>query len=99
MVERLRELKDATAAALLRGPGASPVELRQACARGEAPAELRALVEKIQRHAYKVTDADLAALRAKYSEDELFELITAAAFGAADRRLAAGLRALEDACG
>ncbi|MGD0526048.1 MAG: hypothetical protein ABSE49_12935 [Polyangiaceae bacterium] len=99
MGDRLRELKEATAAALLRGPGSSPAELRQACARGEAPAELRALVEKIQRHAYEVTDADLEALRAKYSEAEVFEIIAAAAFGAADRRLAAGLRALEEACG
>jgi hypothetical protein len=97
MSNRFRELKEATAAALLRGPGASPAELRQACARGEAPEELRALVEKIERHAYKVTDDDLAALRAKYSEDQLFEIIVAAAFGAADRRLGAGLRALEEA--
>lgn len=97
MNDRFRELKEATAAALLRGAGASPAELRQACARGEAPDELRALVEKIDRHAYKVTDEDLAALRARYSEDQLFEIIVAAAFGAADRRLGAGLRALEEA--
>jgi hypothetical protein len=97
MSDRFGELKDATAAALLRGPGASPAELRQACARGEAPDELRALVQKIDRHAYEVTDEDLEALRAKYSEDQLFEVIVAAAFGAADRRLAAGLRALEEA--
>ena len=97
MSDRFRELKEATAAALLRGPGASPAELRQACARGEAPEELRALVEKIERHAYQVTDEDIASLRAKYSEDQLFEIIVAAAFGAADRRLAAGLHALEEA--
>jgi hypothetical protein len=95
--DRFRELKDATAAALLQGPGACAAELRQACARGEAPEELRALVEKIERHAYKVTDEDVAALRAKYSEDQLFEIIVAAAFGAAERRLGAGLRALEEA--
>jgi hypothetical protein len=97
MSDRFHELKGATAAALLRGPGASPAELRQACARAEAPEELRALVEKIDRHAYEVTDEDLAELRATYSEDQLFEIIVAAAFGAADRRLAAGLRALEQA--
>lgn len=94
---RHRELEEATAAALLRGPGAASAELRQACARGEAPADLRGLVEKIDRHAYQVTDEDVAALRAKYSEDQLFEIIVAAAFGAGDRRLRAGLRALEDA--
>jgi alkylhydroperoxidase family enzyme len=97
MKDRFRELKEATAAALLRGPGASPAELRQACALGEAPDELRELVEKIDRHAYEVTDEDLAALRAKYSEDQLFEIVVAAAFGAADRRLGAALRALEEA--
>ena len=97
MGDRFRELKEATAAALLRGPGATPAELRQACARGDAPDELRALVEKIDRHAYEVTDGDLAALRAKYPEEQLFEIIVAAAFGAADRRLGAGLRALEEA--
>jgi hypothetical protein len=95
--DRFAALKEATAAALLRGPGASPTHLRQACARGEAPDDLRALVEKIDRHAYEVTDEDLAALRAKYSEDQLFEIIVATAFGAADRRLRAGWRALEQA--
>lgn len=97
MDDRFRDLREATAAALLRGPGASPSDLRQACARGDAPDELRMLVEKIERHAYQVTDEDLAALRSKYSEAELFEIIVASAFGAADRRLSAGLRALEEA--
>jgi len=95
--DRFRELREATSAALLRGAGACAAELRQACARGEAPDDLRALVEKIDRHAYEVTDEDLAALRAQYSEEQLFEIIVAAAFGAADRRLRAGLRALEEA--
>jgi len=97
MSDRFRELKEATAAALLQGPGASSAKLRQACSRGEAPDELRTLVEKIDRHAHEVTDEDLAALREKYSEDQLFEIVVAASFGAADRRLRAGLRALEEA--
>ena len=48
MNDRFHALKEATAAALLRGPGACSTELRQACARGEGdvPGELRALVEK-----------------------------------------------------
>jgi hypothetical protein len=95
--DRFRELREATAAAVLRGPGATSAELRQGCAREEVPDELRALVEKIARHAYQVMDEDLVTLRAKYSEDQLFEIIVAAAFGAADRRLTAGLRALEEA--
>jgi alkylhydroperoxidase family enzyme len=44
-----------------------------------------------------VTDDDLAALRARYSEDQIFELVVAAALGAAETRLRAGMRALEEA--
>lgn len=97
MADRFAPLRKATAEAVLRGPGTAPAELRQAVARGEPPEELRPLVEKIRRHAYKVTDEDLAALRDRYSEDQLFELVVAAAFGAAEERLRAGLRALEEA--
>jgi hypothetical protein len=95
MDDRFRDLKEATAAALLRSPGATAPELRQSVARGDPPEELRSLVAKIQLHAYKVTEADWTALRAKYSEDQLFEIVVAAAYGAADSRLTAGLRALE----
>src|SRR3954464_8771846 len=91
------ELKDATAAAVLDGPGTTPAALRQAVARGEPPEDLRDLVEKIRRHAYKVTDEDLASLGGRYTEDQLFEIVVAASFGAAEHRLRAGLRALEDA--
>jgi alkylhydroperoxidase family enzyme len=97
MDDRHGALKEATERAVLRGPGKASAEHRQAVARGEGPEELRALVEKIRRHAYRVTDEDLASLRSRYSEDQLFELVVAASFGAADERLRAGLRALEEA--
>ena len=61
------------------------------------PAELRPLVDKVHQHAYQVTDQEIAALRKKYSDDELFEVIVAAATGAAGERLDAALRALEEA--
>jgi len=71
--------------------------LRGAAATDSAtlPAELRDLVGKIHRHAYKITDADVQALRARYSDDQLFELIVSASVGAAQERLQAGLRAVE----
>jgi alkylhydroperoxidase family enzyme len=97
MGDRFQNLHDATAEAVLRGPGTTPAELRQAVARGEAPEALRVLVEKIRRHAYRVTDEDLSALRGRYSEDQIFELVVAATLGAAEERLRAGLRALDDA--
>jgi alkylhydroperoxidase family enzyme len=93
----LRDLQEATARAALHGPGTTSPELRQAVARGEPPEELAGLVDKIRRHAYRVTDDDLAALRARYTEDQIFELVVAAAIGAAETRLRAGIRALEEA--
>jgi hypothetical protein len=83
----------------LRGPGRTPRALREAVAGAGAdvPAELRALVDKIERHAYRVTDEDLAALKTRYSDDELFEVVVCAALGASMRRLDAGLRALDAA--
>jgi hypothetical protein len=95
--EALRALEEATAQAVLRGPGTTAAELRQAVARGEPPEDLRPLVDKIRRHAHRVTDEDLASLRDRYTEDQLFEVVVAAALGAAEARLHAGLRALEGA--
>jgi alkylhydroperoxidase/carboxymuconolactone decarboxylase family protein YurZ len=68
--------------------------VRLAAAAGkEVPEPLAALVDKVHRHAYKVTEADIqGALRAGYSEDQIFELTVAAAFGAAMHRLETALR-------
>jgi alkylhydroperoxidase family enzyme len=90
----LRKLEDA----VLRGPGHTDAGLRQrVAARREVPAELAALLDKIERHAYQVTGEDLASLKARYTDDELFEIVVAAALGSAQARLRAGLRALEEA--
>jgi alkylhydroperoxidase family enzyme len=62
--------------------------------RDEPPAA-RAYLEAVRRHAYRVTDRDVAELRARgLSEDEIFELTVAAAVGAGLQRLDAGLEAL-----
>ncbi len=84
---------------VLRGPGKSAPDLREAAARHspDLPPELAALIEKVHRHAYQVTDEDLTDLKSRYSDDQLFEIVVAAAVGAAGQRLAAGWRALEDA--
>ena len=73
------------------------MELRRAVAQGTPPPELVALVGKVRTRAYTITDGDLDALRGRYSEDELFEVIVAAAFGAARDRLAAAHAVLEEA--
>jgi alkylhydroperoxidase family enzyme len=96
MDDRFGAVRRATAAALLQTAAATPVELRQAVAAGNPPPELRTLVQKIRSRAYTVSDEDLDALRSRYTEDQLFEIIVAAAFGAAHERLAAAHRALEE---
>ena len=83
---------------VLDGPGLSDSAIRNAAAnRADVPEDLKALVEKIHRHAYKVTDEDMAAAQAKYGDDRMFEIVVSAALGASEERLRAGLKALEEA--
>ena len=97
MDDRFFALRTATETALLERAGATPPELRQSIAHGTPPADLAPLVERIRRQAHTVTDRDIDDLRTRYTEDQLFEIILCAAFGAASARLSAGLRALEEA--
>jgi hypothetical protein len=61
----------------------------------ELPETLSPVVEKIVRHAYRVTDEDIAAARAAgHGEDELFDVIVAAALGAGLVRRERGLAAI-----
>lgn len=61
----------------------------------ELPEALRAFVDTVARHAYRITDEDVAALRrAGYGEDAIFELTASAAVGAGCGRLERGLAAL-----
>lgn len=83
---------------VLDGPGESSRDVRRSAARNqEVPADLQPLVEKIHKHAYKVTDDDVARLQAAYGDDQMFEIIVSSALGASRKRLMAGLAALEDA--
>ena len=95
MPQDLAALQRATHHTVLEGPAHTDAGLRQQVAAGQPPADLASLVDKIRNHAYRVTDADIDALRAAYSEDQLFEIIVAATLGAAEHRLARALAALE----
>jgi hypothetical protein len=98
MSGELARLRRALEEAVLRRPGRTPPSLRQGVfARDALPDELRVLVTKVHDHAYRVTDEDVAALRARYDDDQLYEVIVCAAVGAAGVRLDAGLRALDAA--
>ena len=90
-------LRDRVLESVLSGRGESDPAVRDAAANGVGlPADLQAVVEKIHRHAYKVTDEDISRLQAKYSDDQLFEIVVSAALGASRQRLRAGLAALEE---
>jgi alkylhydroperoxidase family enzyme len=72
-------------------------QLRDASQPGrQVPPEAESYVATVRQHAYRVTDAQVEALRASgLSEDEVFELTVAAAVGAGLDRLDAGLRAMQ----
>src|SRR5687768_16315477 len=97
MSDKFAVFRNATARAVFDTPATTSAELRQAVAAGTPPAELVVLVEKIQSRAYTVTDRDLDVLRSSYTEDQLFEIIVAASFGAAADRLTKARQALEQA--
>jgi hypothetical protein len=59
------------------------------------PENLRPYLRKLARHAYRITDDDIAALRtAGYSEDMIFELTASAALAAGLAQMDRGLAAL-----
>ena len=83
---------------VLEGAAESDPAIRKAAHNiSGVPADLRPLIDKIERHAYKVTDEDIAKAQAKYGDDSMFEIIVSAALGAADKRLRIGLAALDKA--
>jgi alkylhydroperoxidase family enzyme len=91
---RLRQAIEAYAARLSGGKRVSQVAAQTAGQ--EIPANLVAYVEKVARHAYKVTDQDIEQLKeAGYSEDAIFEITLCASMGASLARLERGLLALK----
>ena len=89
-------LRDRVLHEVLEGAGESDPALRRAVAEGKGvPADMQELVDKIHRHAYKVTDDDMARLQSKYGDDKMFEIVVSAALGASRQRLLAGLAALD----
>jgi hypothetical protein len=102
MIDRHAEALTRLEARLRSGPGELPPATRAAAIDADPlPDPLaQGYVETIRRHAYKLTDRRLAELaQAGWSDDQVLELTVAAAFGAAKRRLDAGLRALGEAGG
>jgi alkylhydroperoxidase family enzyme len=86
-------------AGILEGEGRASRAQRRAAFDNTGLAEpLSTLVDKVAKHAYRVTDDDFAAARASgLSEDQIFELVVCAAIGQATRQYDTALAALEAA--
>jgi alkylhydroperoxidase family enzyme len=90
--DKLRDLERR----VLDQPGTLDPSVRRAAADGgTVPEAVAGYADKVRRAAYTVTDEEVAHLLATgWTQDQLFELTVAAAFGAARRRLQIGLDAM-----
>jgi hypothetical protein len=97
----IRQARKALASRILEGAGkASPSERRAAFNNSGLAEPVGALVDKVARHAYMVTDEDITAARLSgRSEDQVFEFVVCAALGQATRQHDTALAALEAATG
>jgi hypothetical protein len=98
-VSDIRQARKALASRILEGDGkATPSERKGAFNNRGLAGPLGALVDKVARHAYRVTDEDIAAARESgHSEDQVFEVVVCAAIGQASRQYDTALAALEAA--
>lgn len=99
MSESARKLRRAVVDRVLNGAGRTAAGARHAAFDNQdVPLEARALIDTVTRHAWKVTDEDVAAAtRAGLSDDEVFELVVAAALGQSTRQIDVALAALDEA--
>ena len=91
----IEEARKALITRVLDADGNSSSQQRRAAFDAHGPEGASALIEKIAKHAYKVTDEDIAVARAAgLTEDQIFELAVCAALGQASRQLDNALAAL-----
>jgi hypothetical protein len=97
----IRQARKALARRILEGAGkVSPSERRAAFQNSGLAKPLAALVDKVARHAYRVTDEDITAAKLSgLTEDQVFEIVVCAAIGQATRQYDTAFAALEAATG
>jgi hypothetical protein len=98
-MSNIRQTRTTLAMRILAGPGKASAPDRQAAFDNSGvPVPLAALVDKVARHAYRVTDQDITDVKAAgISEDQIFEVVVCAAVGQATRQYDAAFAALETA--
>ena|ERR1700676_3321162 len=96
-----RQARKTLASRILEGEAkASPSERRAAFNNSGLAEPAGTLVDKVAKHAYRVTDEDIAAARdSGLSEDQVFEIVVCAAIGEATRQYDTALAALWAATG
>jgi alkylhydroperoxidase family enzyme len=91
----------ALVARILEGDGRAPRDQRRAAFDNSGLDEpLRTLIDEVAERPARITDADVAAVKASgLAEDEIFELVVCAAVGQATRQYESALDALALASG
>ena len=97
----IRQARKVLTKRILEGDGKALPSERKAAFNNSGLAEpVGALVDKIARHAHRITDEDINAARLSgLSEDQIFEMLVCAAVGQATRQHDTALAALEAATG
>ena len=97
----IRQAREALVRRILEGDGkASPSERGAAFNNTGLAEPVCTLVDKVAKHAYKVTDEDITAANVSgLSEDQVFEIVVCAAVGQATRQYEMAFAALKDATG
>jgi alkylhydroperoxidase family enzyme len=95
-MSNITKAREALVARILDGKGhASQAQRSAAFANASLSGPVAPLVDKVARQAHRITDEDVAAVRASgLSEDEIYELVVCAAVGQASRQYDAALAAL-----
>ncbi len=98
-MSNITQARKALVARIKQGDGRASHAQRRAAFDNAGLAEpLSTLIDKVAKHAYKVTDDDIAAARAAgLSEDQIFEIVVCAAIGQATRQYDTALAALDAA--
>lgn len=99
MNEASSRLREAVVERVLHGAGTTTqTDRRAAFENRDVPEAARALIDKVTKNAWKVTDEDVAAAKqAGLSDDQVFELSVSAALGQSTRQLDAALAMLDAA--
>jgi hypothetical protein len=100
-VSDITQARKALVTRLLDGDGHTSREQRRAAFDNAWPwlsEPVSTLVDKVAKHAYRVTDDDVAAVKASgLSEDQIFEIVVCAAVGHATRQYESVFAALDAA--